>query len=893
MNSKNPGMGCLLLFLGVAECLAASNPVRGFQVVSNESWAVVGELSVGQQSASNVLHIVSGSSVSSSTGYIGFFHNAHANQVLVDDSVWNNSATLYVGLIGRENLIQITNSGQVYASSAYVGSSPSSHSNRVEVSDGGLLQMDQTLAFGSYSTGNQLIVNQGSIVANMATIGRNQGSAENFVLVNGGSFETHSDLIMGGAGTGNRFEVIDGGAVDVKGGLIVGQDEGGSLNYFTVAGSNSSVSGESIIIGAAGSTNFFNAGDAASVFALNRFTVGELEGSTHNQARFNGEGTTLSAYDLVVGEEGRYNRMYIENGADGKVSGDAFVGFGSNSVGNLLFVDDSNLSVDGDLHVGLDGTYNRMLLRRGGVLETENAFIGSGSGARYNRIQVSSGSSWTNRNHLALSNRSSLIIGSGARVKTGSYSQDGSSTLIYGFDADAGSEGVGLLSVANEAVFEEGALIDFQAPLSQLDIGDAYTLMTAQQIIGGALTNDVSQILPNQLLLDVGVVEEEDQASLQYTRKSLVEVTGLAGTDLEELLHSIDSVASSNHQAEALLQAINRSGCSAEEVADKLGQLYARRVEVVSVVEQARVTAIGQISAHVRTVQENQQRYAKPAPLGPSGPHKAGQGWAPWFKGYGAKGKASRQETFSGYDARTYGGVFGIDRSVGAILGGVAFGYSDSAIDQYDGGESDIATYYGYLYGSAGVRRWYTDFSLGYGRSSVKAVSGAGFGSSSDFNADDYTAYVAIGRQARMQKWLITPQFGLTGSYYIQESFADSGGSVAGTVADEYDRWSLRYSLGAALAYERALGSWILKPEVRAYWLHEFNADPDEIGYRLIGGGGGGTYSLRAPEEDVIELGVGFEFMYADRLKFTFDLDAELGEFYEGFTASGRMGYEF
>ena len=99
MKTQNLVVGYLLLIIGSIECLAISGPVKGFQVVSNKPPVIIGELTVGQQSASNVLHIISGARVNSSSGYIGFFHNAHQNSVLVDDSEWNNSSSLFVGLM--------------------------------------------------------------------------------------------------------------------------------------------------------------------------------------------------------------------------------------------------------------------------------------------------------------------------------------------------------------------------------------------------------------------------------------------------------------------------------------------------------------------------------------------------------------------------------------------------------------------------------------------------------------------------------------------------------------------------------------------------------------------------------------------------------------------------
>ena len=583
-----------------------------------------------------------------------------------------NSSRLYVGLIGRENELEITNDGMVRAVNAYIGHSSSAHSNRVAVSDGALMNLSGTLSVGSYSSGNELNITDGYVLARNAVIGRGFDSIENKVTLDGGRFSTISEMILGGSGSNNVITVYEG-YVGTAGSFVIGQNETAGRNLLDAYGTNSVVVARSMTAGADGQYNRFNARQGALVDTYD-FSVGTGETARGNVAWIYGRNTELNTYNLTVGGEGKSSHLRIYEGAEASVFRDAFMGYGSNSTWNLMLVDgeDARLTINGSLHVGVDGRHNRLLVKQGGALESGQAFIGSGPNAKFNRVEISSGSLWTNRNHMGIANGSTLLIGSGARVDTGSYSQDGSSTLAYGFDAEAGSEGVGLMSVADSAVFEEGALIDFQAPLSQLNIGDEYTLMTANQIVGGTLTNDVSHIIPNQLLLDVRVVETNGRAGLQYTRKSLVDATDLEGTELAALLNTIDEIAPSNAQAEVMLQAVNRTDGSGAEVAEQLEQLYNRRVEVVSVVDQARITAVGQISAHVRTVQE--KKYTRPVPVGPSGPHKAGQGWSPWFKAYGTKGRASEQEAFSAYDARTYGGVFGIDRSLGAILGGVAAG---------------------------------------------------------------------------------------------------------------------------------------------------------------------------------------------------------------------------
>ena len=85
----------------------------------------------------------------------------------------------------------------------------------------------------------------------------------------------------------------------------------------------------------------------------------------------------------------------------------------------------------------------------------------------------------------------------------------------------------------------------------------------------------------------------------------------------------------------------------------------------------------------------------------------------------------------------------------------------------------------------------------------------------------------------------------------------------------------------------------VLKPEIRTYWLHEFNADPDQIGYSLTGGTGRYTFGVQAPVEDLLELGVGLGATFNDRLEFVLDVDARRSDLYKAITVSGRIMYEF
>jgi len=70
-----------------------------------------------------------------------------------------------------------------------------------------------------------------------------------------------------------------------------------------------------------------------------------------------------------------------------------------------------------------------------------------------------------------------------------------------------------------------------------------------------------------------------------------------------------------------------------------------------------------------------------------------------------------------------------------------------------------------------------------------------------------------------------------------------------------------------------------------------FIADLDQIGYSL--GGGRYTFGVQAPDEDIIEIGVGFGATINDRLEIVLDLDAQHSDLYQATIVGARAMYEF
>ena len=77
------------------------------------------------------------------------------------------------------------------------------------------------------------------------------------------------------------------------------------------------------------------------------------------------------------------------------------------------------------------------------------------------------------------------------------------------------------------------------------------------------------------------------------------------------------------------------------------------------------------------------------------------------------------------------------------------------------------------------------------------------------------------------------------------------------------------------------------------FWLHEFNAKEEDVGYRLVGGSQQYNMVFQAPVSDLLRLGVGTSAKVGEYLELRADFDARFGSGYSDYTFLGSLRYQF
>lgn len=834
---------------------------------------------------------------------------------------------LVAGVYGSDSRANIIGGSRVDTRDLVLGWFGSAVSNRMVIADTGTVVYAEEALVGMYGDENELWVQDGGTlrVSGFRTmyIGAASNADENVTYVTGtnSTLDVYGQLYIGYEGSSNGLAVANGGYAEA-GAITAGATPWSQGNAILVSGSGSelyvgtrSVGDEGggdeglLMIGEYGDDNQLLV-DKGGYVDADDLVVGAY--SDNNRVTITDEDSRMDVrYETWVGYEGRSNLLEVTESGELNISSPdtLYIGVTSNATDNIVSVTDGGRLYAGSIQLGPDGKDNTLSLNDDGYVRVYGSVhAGSGTGTG-NLIDVQTNSTLSISDELTVENGSTLVIGPDSTVIAGTYQQDASSTNIFEFKKVDGVLTNGVLRVDGTAEFEaESTVVQEIDSVADMTIDQEYVVIEAQEIVAGGVTNNIDAlrirtlvdavILTNAAPVDqienapAGRIEPDTQ--MAFVRRSIAEAGNLVGSSASGALDEIDGLSTNgNDEARAMVGYLDGSGMTEDELNGLMDQVYGRRMNVENAINKGRNAAIQQMKVRAQAVRTAQNA---PQPYGAAGPHAEDQGWRFWMKGYGTRADQDVPGTGVSQDIDVYGTLVGLDRSYGTLLYGIAGGYASIDMDQTDGTSGDVDSCFGMIYASAGTGEWFADMSLSYAMNDVSYLTGtAALGTEADFDADNFAAYIGGGKELAKGAWRITPEAALTVGYYDQEAYTETARGVGIPASvDSYSQWSYQTSLGGSLAYLKEFDNNVtLRPEIRAYWLHELDAKDQGQNYRLTSGTQQHEFTVHSPDEDVLEIGAGVSTQLGDSLEVRVDVDMQISDNYDGVTASGRIAYEF
>jgi outer membrane autotransporter protein len=227
------------------------------------------------------------------------------------------------------------------------------------------------------------------------------------------------------------------------------------------------------------------------------------------------------------------------------------------------------------------------------------------------------------------------------------------------------------------------------------------------------------------------------------------------------------------------------------------------------------------------------------------------------------------------------------------VLVGAAGGYSTASVDKDNGASADASTRQGALYTTVAGESWFFDSSLVCGLSSIDQDLGNVFDTTASYDAQNVALYVGVGHETVGQYLVITPQAGLLANYYRQDGYTEESDNSIAREVSGYDALYLQSLLGCSIGLYMTVGEVTVRPDFRVRWLHEFNADEEDVDCNLIGSTVPMVMTMQSREADVLQFGAGFAVKLSEALECRMDLD--LNTFGGGtrYDIGGKLIYQF
>lgn len=273
-----------------------------------------------------------------------------------------------------------------------------------------------------------------------------------------------------------------------------------------------------------------------------------------------------------------------------------------------------------------------------------------------------------------------------------------------------------------------------------------------------------------------------------------------------------------------------------------------------------------------------------------------------WVKGLVSSNLQKHRDAFPGYNANSYGSVFGLDNKILSNTWlGIAGSFVGSQIKSKDfpAKRTDVKSYQTTLYLSHSNNNYYIDGLVGMAFNTYKTLRNIQF---SQFYREATAKFTGLqpafklhaGHIKQVDNFRLIPNVSLQYSLLRQRSYTETGAGNASLKVDNADLKQLEVGVGFKLAmWDQEKENFIFNPDIHFMFLHDFKAEGQATVAEFAAGGGKFTLQGITPNKDTYNVGAGLTLISYDSLHFTANYEVRMKDKFVGHSGSIAVRYEF
>ncbi|MDB5989264.1 MAG: hypothetical protein JWQ10_667, partial [Herbaspirillum sp.] len=239
-----------------------------------------------------------------------------------------------------------------------------------------------------------------------------------------------------------------------------------------------------------------------------------------------------------------------------------------------------------------------------------------------------------------------------------------------------------------------------------------------------------------------------------------------------------------------------------------------------------------------------------------------------WGKAFGSSGRQDNESGMSGYSAKAYGAMLAYEIPLNELTRvGFGGGYANTTVDGNDStGRTKIDSYQLMTYFDRAMGPVFVDGSLmagvnRYDGSRSIIFPGINRTANADFNGQQYTAMLAVGKHLVFDQTTITPLVSLQLTHLAVDSYQESGAGAVDLNVNSQSYNFVQSGLGVKAERLMRSGANTYAPEVHVKWLHDFKATTMQQNASLAGGGATFSASGIGQDRDLFNVGAGISLL--------------------------------